>query len=216
MRMQRVEIEKNKTACIDVDPQQGFSELCPNELPVEGALQIVDELILNHGKASLKLVSRDMHPPGAAWEAESPDRMLEPVGLPEVDIKWNPHCVVGTQGVELLPGLPSVREYDFQINKGIDPDAHPYGAFYHDQADTLSTGGIEFLRSNQIDTVIVGGLALDFCVKKSVEQLVAAGFKVIINLASTRAVFPDNAESVVHELEQQGVVMVENAAAISA
>ncbi|MGD8115768.1 isochorismatase family protein [Vibrio sp. TRT 29B02] len=216
MRMQRVEIEKNKTACIDVDPQQGFSELCPNELPVAGALQIVDELILNHGKASLKLVSRDMHPPGAAWEAESPDRMLEPVGLPEVDIKWNPHCVVGTQGVELLPGLPSVREYDFQINKGIDPDAHPYGAFYHDQADTLSTGGIEFLRSNQIDTVIVGGLALDFCVKKSVEQLVAAGFKVIINLASTRAVFPDNAESVVHELEQQGVVMVENAAAISA
>lgn len=216
MRLQRVEIEKNKTACIDVDPQQGFSELCPNELPVAGALQIVDELILNHGKASLKLVSRDMHPPGAAWEAESPDRMLEPVGLPEVDIKWNPHCVVGTQGVELLPGLPSVREYDFQINKGIDPDAHPYGAFYHDQADTLSTGGIEFLRSNQIDTVIVGGLALDFCVKKSVEQLVAAGFKVIINLASTRAVFPDNAESVVHELEQQGVVMVENAAAISA
>ncbi|TMX47452.1 isochorismatase family protein [Vibrio sp. Hep-1b-8] len=216
MRMQRVEIEKNKTACIDVDPQQGFSELCPNELAVAGALQIVDELILNHGKASLKLVSRDMHPPGAAWEAESPDRMLEPVGLPEVDIKWNPHCVVGTQGVELLPGLPSVREYDFQINKGIDPDAHPYGAFYHDQADTLSTGGIEFLRSNQIDTVIVGGLALDFCVKKSVEQLVAAGFKVIINLASTRAVFPDNAESVVHELEQQGVVMVENAAAISA
>ncbi|MEF1256719.1 isochorismatase family protein [Vibrio sp. M260112] len=216
MRLQRVEIEKNKTACIDVDPQQGFSELCPNELPVAGALQIVDELILNHGKASLKLVSRDMHPPGAAWEAESPDRMLEPVGLPEVDIKWNPHCVVGTQGVELLPGLPSVREYDFQINKGIDPDAHPYGAFYHDQADTLSTGGIEFLRSNQIDTVIVGGLALDFCVKKSVEQLVAAGFKVIVNLASTRAVFPDNAESVVHELEQQGVVMVENAAAISA
>ncbi|MCZ4294688.1 isochorismatase family protein [Vibrio sinaloensis] len=216
MRIQRVEIEKNKTACIDVDPQQGFSELCPNELPVAGALQIVDELMLNHGKASLKLVSRDMHPPGAAWEAESPDRMLEPVGLPEVDIKWNPHCVVGTQGVELLPGLPSVREYDFQINKGIDPDAHPYGAFYHDQADTLSTGGIEFLRSNQIDTVIVGGLALDFCVKKSVEQLVGAGFKVIVNLASTRAVFPDNAENVVRELEQKGVVMVENAAAISA
>lgn len=216
MRIQRVEIEKNKTACIDVDPQQGFSELCPKELPVAGALQIVDELVLNHGKASLKLVSRDMHPPGAAWEAESPDRMLEPVGLPEVDIKWNPHCVVGTQGVELLPGLPSVREYDFQINKGIDPDAHPYGAFYHDQADTLSTGGIEFLRSNQIDTVIVGGLALDFCVKKSVEQLVGAGFKVIVNLASTRAVFPDNAENVVRELEQKGVVIVENAAAISA
>ena len=215
MRLQSVDIERNKTACIDVDPQKGFSELCPQELPVEGALQIVDELKLNHAKASVRLVSRDMHPPGAAWEAETPERMLEPVGLPEVDIKWNPHCVVGTMGVELLPGLPPVREYDFQINKGIDPDAHPYGAFYHDQADTLSTGGIEFLRSKQIDTVIVGGLALDFCVKKSVEQLVDAGFKVIVNLASTRPVFPDATDNVVSELVEKGVVMVENAAAIT-
>lgn len=216
MRLQSVDIERNKTACIDVDPQKGFSELCPKELPVEGALQIVDELKLNHAKASVRLVSRDMHPPGAAWEAETPERMLEPVGLPEVDIKWNPHCVVGTMGVELLPGLPPVREYDFQINKGIDPDAHPYGAFYHDQADTLSTGGIEFLRSKQIDTVIVGGLALDFCVKKSVEQLVDAGFRVIVNLASTRPVFPDATDSVVSELVDKGVVIVENSAAIKA
>ncbi|NVD06498.1 isochorismatase family protein [Vibrio sp. JPW-9-11-11] len=212
MRLQSVDIDLNKTACIDVDPQKGFSELCPKELPVEGALQIVDQLKLNHSKACVKLVSRDMHPPGAAWEAETPERMLEPVGLPEVDIKWNPHCVVGTAGVELLPGLPSVREYDFQINKGIDPDAHPYGAFYHDQADTLSTGGIEFLRTHQIDTVIVGGLALDFCVKKSVEQLLAAGFDVVLNLAATRAVFPEKTQAVVEELTEKGATVVANAA----
>lgn len=216
MRLQHVQIEPNNTACIDVDPQKGFSELCPSELPVEGALQIVDQLKLNHAKASLKLVSRDMHPPGAAWEASTPANMLEPVGLPEVDIKWNPHCVVGTEGVELLPGLPSIREYDFQINKGIDPDAHPYGAFYHDQADTLSTGGIEFLHAKQIDTVIVGGLALDFCVKKSVEQLVNAGFNVIVNLAATRAVFPDSVEAVVNELAAMGAKIVDSAEAIKA
>lgn len=143
-----------------------------------------------------------------------PDKMLQPVGLPEVDIKWNPHCVVGTLGVELLPGLPEIREYDFQLNKGIDPDAHPYGAFYHDQADTLSTGGIEFLRAKAIDTVIVGGLALDFCVKKSVEQLLDAGFRVILNLASTRAVFPENAITVTGELAKKGAIVVENSDAI--
>lgn len=212
--MQTIKIDRVKTASVDVDPQKSFSELCPNELPVAGALEIVDELKHNHSKASVRLVSRDMHPPGAAWEAESPDKMLQPVGLPEVDIKWNPHCVVGTLGVELLPGLPAVREYDFQLNKGIDPDAHPYGAFYHDQADTLSTGGIEFLRSKAIDTVIVGGLALDFCVKKSVEQLLDAGFRVILNLASTRAVFPENAITVIGELADKGVILVENSDAI--
>lgn len=212
--MQTIKIDKAKTASVDVDPQKGFSELCPDELPVAGALEIVDELKHNHSKAGVRLVSRDMHPPGAAWEAESPDKMLQPVGLPEVDIKWNPHCVVGTRGVELLPGLPAIREYDFQLNKGIDPDAHPYGAFYHDQADTLSTGGIEFLRAKSIDTVIVGGLALDFCVKKSVEQLLDAGFRVILNLASTRAVFPENATKVADELADKGAILVENSDAI--
>ncbi|MDC5854072.1 isochorismatase family protein [Vibrio europaeus] len=211
MQFQTIKIDKTTTASIDVDPQKGFSELCPKELPVQGALEIVEELKRNHSKALVRLVSRDMHPPGAAWEAETPEKMLEPVGLPEVDIKWNPHCVVGTAGVELLPGLPDIRDYDFQINKGIDPDAHPYGAFYHDQADTLSTGGIEFLRAKQIDTVIVGGLALDFCVKKSVEQLLDAGFKVILNLASTRAVFPNNANNVANALAEKGVILIENA-----
>ena len=211
MQFQTIKIDKTTTASIDVDPQKGFSELCPKELPVQGALEIVEELKCNHSKASVRLVSRDMHPPGAAWEAETPENMLEPVGLPEVDIKWNPHCVVGTSGVELLPGLPEIRDHDFQINKGIDPDAHPYGAFYHDQADTLSTGGIEFLRAKQIETVIVGGLALDFCVKKSVEQLLGAGFKVILNLASTRAVFPDNANNVANALAEKGVILIEDA-----
>ncbi|RTZ15541.1 isochorismatase family protein [Vibrio aquaticus] len=211
MPVTKVEVTRSRTASVDVDPQKGFSELCPAELPVVGALDIVEELKRNHEKASIKVVSRDMHPPGAAWEAETPEQMLEAVGLPEVDIKWNPHCVIGTTGVELLPGLPAIRDYDFQINKGIDPDAHPYGAFYHDQADTLSTGGIEYLRSRKIETVIVGGLALDFCVKKSVEQLVDAGFNVILNLASTRAVFPDNAQQVVEHLEQMGVIVVNDA-----
>lgn len=211
MSLQTIQLRKSETASVDVDPQKGFSELCPNELPVQGALEIVEQLRLNHEKAVIRLVSRDMHPPGAAWEAETPDQMLEPVGLPEVDIKWNPHCVVGTEGVELLPGLPDVRDYDFQINKGIDPDAHPYGAFYHDQADTLSTGGIEFLQSKGIKHVVVGGLALDFCVKKSVEQLVDVGFNVVLNLASTRAVFPDNANAVVEELKNLGVTTVAQA-----
>ncbi len=214
MDFQNVTLSQATTAAVDVDPQKGFSELCPKELPVVGALDIVSELTLNHAKAAVKLVSRDMHPAGAAWEAQSPEEMLQPVGLPEVDVKWLPHCVVGTEGVELLPGLPAVREYDFQMNKGIDPDAHPYGAFYHDQGDSLSTGGIEFLKAKGITHVIVGGLALDFCVKKSVEQLLDAKFTVILNLASTRAVFPDNAQAVATELAEKGAVLVRDAASI--
>ncbi len=111
-----VRVNYQTTAVIDVDPEKGFSELCPNELPVAGALDIVPELLKNHAKGRLKLVSRDLHPPKAAWDAETPANMLEPVGLPNVDVKWNRHCVLGTTGVELLDGLPPVLDYDFQVS----------------------------------------------------------------------------------------------------
>ena len=94
-----VRVNYQTTAVIDVDPEKGFTELCPDELPVTGALEIVPELLKNHTKGRLKLVSRDLHPPKAAWDAETPANMLEPVGLPNVDIKWNRHCVLGTTGV---------------------------------------------------------------------------------------------------------------------
>ena len=132
-----IQVNYQNTAVIDVDPQQGFTELCPNELPVKDALAIVPELIQNHTKGRFKLVSRDLHPPKASWDAETPANMLDPVGLPNVDVKWNRHCVVGTPGAELLDGLPQVLEYDFQVNKGMDPNAHPYGVFFHDIAELI-------------------------------------------------------------------------------
>ncbi|MGR5133377.1 nicotinamidase [Vibrio alfacsensis] len=206
-----VRVNYQTTAVIDVDPEKGFTELCPDELPVTGALEIVPELQKNHTKGRLKLVSRDLHPPKAAWDAETPANMLEPVGLPNVDIKWNRHCVLGTTGAELLDGLPPVLEYDFQVNKGMDPDAHPYGIFFHDSADTKTTGANEFLQFHNIDTLVVGGLALDFCVKTSVVQALNLGFTVIVNLASTRAVLPDTVDSVITELKEKGTIFVDNA-----
>lgn len=206
-----VRVNYQTTAVIDVDPEKGFSELCPDELPVAGALEIVPELLNNHAKGRLKLVSRDLHPPKAKWDAESPANMLEPVGLPNVDIKWNRHCVLGTTGSELLDGLPPVLDYDFQVNKGMDPDAHPYGIFFHDIADAKTTGAHEFLKFNGIDTLVIGGLALDFCVKKSVMQALELGYNVVVNLASTRAVLPDNVENVLTELRDNGALFVEKA-----
>lgn len=182
-----IQVKYQNTAVIDVDPQQGFTDLCPNELPVKDALAIVPELIKNHTKGRFKLVSRDLHPPKAAWDAETPANMLQPVGLPQV------------------------LEYDFQVNKGMDPNAHPYGVFFHDIADTITTGANEFLKFNRVDTLVIGGLALDFCVKKSISQALTLGFNVIVNLASTRAVLPEKSTEVIADLEKQGAIFVATA-----
>ena len=90
------------------------------------------------------------------------------------------------------------------------PDLHPYGACYHDLAEKLSTGVIEFLRCNDVTTVIVGGLATDFCVATTARQLQQTGrFKVILHLDACRGIAPDGTEARIRSLQESGVVIAD-------
>ncbi len=200
-------IEKIHTVSFDVDPQRGFTPLCPQELPVVGGDQIVAELNAQAKMARLRIVSKDCHPPQAPWVAKSPAEIMQPVvgDYPNLDIKWPAHCVVGSVGNQLLPGLPSEAAYDLVIEKGCDPEMHPYGACYHDLGESISTGVIEWLRDNEVTTVVLGGLATDYCVKTTALQLVHSGLRVIVNLAACRGVAADTSAQAVDELRAAGV-----------
>ena len=202
-------IIKHETASFEVDPQVGFSPLAPAELPVTDALAIVPELNAQALKAKYRLGSKDAHNPKGTWIATEEKPQFSPVGTKNVDIKWNRHCEVGTDGFAFLPGLPAPLDYDFVAYKGIEPDSHPYGAAYHDLADTRSTGVIEFLKLRLIDTVIVGGLATDYCVKTTALQLKKAGLDVIVNLAACRGITPATVDAAVAEMEAAGIKVVE-------
>lgn len=178
-------------ASFDVDAQKGFSGLCPNELPVEGAVEIVPHLNKMAEYTICRLGSKDAHPGNAVWTADKDHKILSPVeGHKNADLYWPAHCVVGTKGFELLDGLPAPEDYDFLVYKGLEKDLHPYGACYHDQKDVLSTGVLEFLEFKGIHTVIVGGLATDYCVSKTVCQLLSAGVNVILYLPACRGIEP--------------------------
>ena len=88
--------------------------------------------------------------------------------------------------------------------KVLSPDLHPYGACYHDQTDTCSTGVIEFLQGQGVKTVLVGGLALDFCVKTTVLQLCRAGFRVLVNLSATRSLSDATEKQAMDEMTAAG------------
>ena len=120
------------------------------------------------------------------------------------------HCVPGTKGFELIEGLPKITEYDFTVYKGIEPDMHPYGACYHDLDDQLSTGVIEYLKCNDIDTVICGGLATDYCVRLTVLQLLKAGFKVFVNIEACRGIDGDTIAQAITDMQNGGAVLVKN------
>jgi len=194
-------------ASFDVDAQRTFTPLCPDELPVPGGDEIGAELNRQARRARFRLGSKDAHSPQAVWVTEDPERVGKG-GVPgdNVEEHWPVHAVPGTEGFELVPGLPRPADYDFFVWKGVELDMHPYGACYHDIAERISTGVIEWLRAHSITHVLVGGLATDFCVKATALQLRRAGFETLLNLAACRGIAPDSTEAALAEMRRAGVV----------
>ncbi len=203
-------LNSKHTAAFDVDAQYTFTPECPDELPVAGGTEIVNALNQQAELASIRVGSKDAHSPKAIWVADENKPMFSPVEGANVDIAWNQHAVPGTKGFELIDGLPKPIDFDFFVWKGMELDLHPYGACYHDLNDKMSTGVIEYLKSNGIENVIVGGLATDYCVKTTVFQLFNAGFRVIVNLEACRGVAEETVIESVKEMRKAGIEVVAN------
>lgn len=206
-----IEISKNKKiASFDVDAQNCFTPLCPTELPVPDGTAIVDELNAQAQLADMRVGSKDAHSPQAVWVADEKNPQFSPVEGKHVDIRWNVHAVPGTKGFELIEGLPHPADYDYFVWKGVEPDMHPYGACYHDLADTRSTGVIEWLRAMGVSHILVGGLATDYCVRTTVMQLLKAGFEVVVNLAACRGIAADTTAAATDEMRKAGARFITN------
>lgn len=201
--------ERQRIASFDVDAQRTFTPLCPDELPVEGGDEIGPELNRQAQLARWRLGSKDSHSPEAVWVTDDPDKTGRPgVEGDNVEEHWPVHAVPGTEGFELVPGLPRPAEYDFFVWKGVELDMHPYGACYHDIAENMSAGVIEWLRARDVTHVLVGGLATDFCVEATARQLAQAGFEVVLNRAACRGIAEDSTAQALDNLRAAGVHIV--------
>jgi len=196
-----------KIASFDVDAQNGFTSNAPQELPVPGGELIVPALNAMARRADLRLGSKDAHPANAAWTVAEHGQMLQPLTLANADLTWVSHCVPGTAAFELLPGLPAPIDNDYFVWKGVEPDLHPYGACYHDLAERRSTGAIEYLKVQQVQAIIVGGLALDYCVRTTALQLRRAGFEVLLYLPACCALSADGANAACSEMQAAGIYL---------
>lgn len=205
--MKLIKVDFEKTVSLDVDAQNGFTPLCPEELPIKDGDKIASECNKNAEKAKFRYMSKDAHPYQSAWITCNNEMMI-PVGLPNVDVSWPRHCVVGTFGFELIKDLPEPSEYDFIVYKGVEFNMHPYSAIYHDLAGKISTGIIEKAKFDGVDTFILGGLALDYCVGETAFHLKKAGFRVIINLSATKVI--GNELEFIRKAETAGIEFVKN------
>jgi nicotinamidase/pyrazinamidase len=150
------------SALLVVDAQRGFTELCPDELPVPGGLAVVPALnrLLALPWARID-ASADWHPPD--------HRSF----LGQKDNLYPPHCVAGTPGAEFLPGLATERFHAIW-RKGYDRDFEAY-------AVTAQHPGLPALyRAQGIEAVAVCGIATNICCFYAARDLRQAGFRVLL------------------------------------
>ena len=204
-------IFKNKIASFAVDVQNGFTPNCPQELPVPGGNEIVPEILFMENACGFHVASKDWHHAQAKWVATATDPQFSPIPTEEnLDIRWNRHCEGGTFGAELLAGLKAPKGYNYFIWKGMEFDLHPYSAVYHDLKKEMSTGVIEVLNAQRIETVIVGGLATDYCVKETALDLRRAGFEVVLYLPACRGITTETTDAAVAEMAAAGIKICQN------
>jgi nicotinamidase/pyrazinamidase len=155
-------LQLDSSALLVVDVQQGFTTLCPRELPVPGGLEIVPNvnrlLALRWARID---ASQDWHPPD--------HRSF----LGQRDNLYPPHCVAGTPGAEFLPGLHTER-FSAIWRKGYDRDFEAY-------AVTAQHPGLPaLLRAGGISTIVVCGIATNICCFFAARDLRQAGFRVLL------------------------------------
>lgn len=118
---------------------------------------------------------------------------------------WPVHCVGGAPGADFPPTLDQ-RPISLILRKGCTRDRDSYSAFA-DNDGAATTGLAGWLRERAIERVVIGGLALDFCVAATARDARKAGFETIVLADASRPVV-SSAEEALNGLRQKGVAIL--------
>lgn len=156
----------------------------------------INELLARHPEAPV-FVTRDWHPEGSAHFAAR--------GGP-----WPPHCVQGSSGATFHAGLrlpAGARVYS--KGTGIDDDGGYSG--FDGRAEGSGHTLLEDLAAAGVDTLLVGGLATDYCVRATVLDARKHGLATFVFLPAIRAVelAPGDGARALDEMAAAGAYLVE-------
>ena len=119
---------------------------------------------------------------------------------------WPPHCVAGTRGAGIHEALTRYVEPELVFCKGCDPDREQYSGF-----DGLNEAGqslAEVLDLLDTEVVYIAGIATEFCVRSTAEDLLKAGFKVTVLKDCLAYVSLEGHLETLPELKAEGIRVV--------
>jgi nicotinamidase/pyrazinamidase len=182
---------------IAVDVQKDF---CPGgALAVpdgDGIVPLVNSL-LKSSEFDLRVASKDWHPADhiSFFDNHPGKQVFETIEVSGgAQTLWPRHCEQFSPGAELHEGL-SEAAFDYVVCKGMNSNVDSYSAFYDNNRaqETQLRSIIEREAaargvSRENVTLVVCGLALDYCVAATLRDAVELGFKCELVLDGCRAV----------------------------
>ncbi|PKL06563.1 MAG: nicotinamidase/pyrazinamidase [Spirochaetae bacterium HGW-Spirochaetae-9] len=150
-----------KAALLIVDLQIDF---CPGgALAVPGGDEILPVANALLERMPIAVLTQDWHPAGHVSFASSG-------GL------WPDHCVVGSRGADFHPALRT-EFARLILRKGTRRELDSYSAFFENDGVT-STGLAAWLSALGVSSLVIMGLATDYCVKATALDARSLGFGV--------------------------------------
>jgi len=120
---------------------------------------------------------------------------------------WPPHCVQGTQGAQLHPELKT-DTISYYFRKASSPDKDDYSEFAGKDEQGRSLD--EVLKSHDVKSLYVVGLATDYCVLETVLDGLKYGYEVYPVIDAMRAVNvdPGDGERALRKMAYNGAHLV--------
>ncbi len=190
----------SRTALVVVDLQNDFADPA-GSLSVAGGDAIVprvnEEVRAASDAGATVVATQDWHP-------ESTPHFAKDGGI------WPVHCVAGTWGAELAPGLELPADAP-RIRKGANGEDGYSGFTMRDpvSGEEIPTELEALLRERGIERVVVCGLATDYCVKATALDAARLGFAVELLGAAVAAVDlePGDGQRALTEMADAGITI---------
>lgn len=116
---------------------------------------------------------------------------------------WPSHCVAGTRGSEIHQSLAPYASEELTFDKGCDRDTEQYSGF-----EAVNNAGqplAEVLELLDTTDVYVCGIATEYCVRNTCEDLQKAGFKVHLLKDCIAYVDHDGHLKALKEMAEEGI-----------